>query len=155
MELGIFVFTTVRRNVDIRVDPLQQGSKYSPCRKRTCVTFWAQKTHLMATKLFLCIWQSSDQSGGMVSSRSKNCQCGIQVFSPNSVGTQCGISQTLANCVGVECRCIIVCADPSRYRVGLARARCCVLPLLTKHSTAPLCKHTIRICRGMSRTVYK
>ena len=28
-------------------------------------------------------------------------------------------------------------------------------PLLTKHSTASLCKHTIRICRGMSRTVYK
>ena len=28
-------------------------------------------------------------------------------------------------------------------------------PLLTKHSTETLCKHTIRICRGMSRTVYK
>ena len=41
------------------------------------------------------------------------------------------------------------------YGQSLARARCCVLPLLTKHSTATLCKHTIRICRGMSRTVYK
>ena len=26
-------------------------------------------------------------------------------------------------------------------------------PLLTKHSTGTLCKHTIRICGGMSRTV--
>ena len=56
--------------------------------------------------------------------------------------------------LAIEVRCFLFIMQPSprmlHYALHLARARCCVLPLLTKHSTAPLCKHTIRICRGQS-----
>ena len=48
----------------------------------------------------------------------RNVICGISVFGPNGVGNQWEIIRFDPDVAGAKFGCVIICADPSRYRVG-------------------------------------